>query len=145
MAKEVVWRELVCQGSGCGVTFYICGCCYRGQVYCGDECRKRAELQQHRHSNRKHQDSPEGRLDHRDRQRTYRARLRLGVTDVTSPGGDRSDTIGATWTERVMSTPLGEGFGDRPRLERSQTTIRIVCIVCGRVGVKKIDHEREKR
>ena len=31
MAQEVVWRELCCQGSGCGVMFYICGSCYRGQ------------------------------------------------------------------------------------------------------------------
>ena len=145
MAQEVVWRELCCQGSGCGGMFYICGSCYRRQAYCGDGCRKRAQLQQHRNSNRKHQDSPEGRLDHRDRQRAYRARLRLRVTDVTSPGGDRSGNIGATWTERVMSTPLAEIFGNRPRLGRHRAAIRIVCIVCGRVGVKKIDHEREKR
>ena len=145
MAREVVWRQLFCLGSGCGVMFYICSSCYRGQAYCGDGCRKRAQLQQHRNANRKHQDSSEGRLDHRDRQRAYRARLPLRVTDVTSPGGDRSGTIEATWTERVMSTPLAEGFGDRPRFEQSQTSIRLVCIVCGRVGVKKIDQEREKR
>ena len=35
-------------------------------------------------ANRKHQDSPEGRLDHRDRQRVYRERCRLRrVTDHT--------------------------------------------------------------
>ena len=58
----------------------------RRQAYCGDGCRKRAQLQQHRNANRKHQDSPEGRLDHRDRQRAYRERLRRRVTDATSPG-----------------------------------------------------------
>ena len=145
MAQEVVWRELSCQGSGCGVMFYICGSCYRGQAYCGDGCRDRAQLQQHRNANRKHQDSPEGRLDHRDRQRAYRARLRRRVTDATSPGGDRSGSMKKPLVETGMSTPLAEGFGDRPRLGGHRAAIRIVCIVCGRVGVKKIDHEREKR
>ena len=145
MAQEVVWRKLCCRGSGCGVMFYICGSCYRGQAYCGDGCRKRAQLQQHRNANRKHQDSPEGRLDHRDRQRVYRARLRLRVTDATSPGSGRSGNIGATWTETGMSTPLLEILQDRLRLERLQAAIQPVCILCGRVGVKKIGQEREKR
>ena len=145
MAREAVWRKLLCRGSGCGVMFYICGPCYRRQAYCGDSCRKRAQLQQHRNANRKHQQSREGRLDHRDRQRAYRERCRLRrVTDTTSPGRDRSGNIGATLTERGMSTSLAEGFQDRPRFGRPRTAIRIVCIVCGRVGVKKIDQEREK-
>ena len=89
---------------------------------------------------------PEVQADHCQRQREYRKRCRLRrVTDHTSPGRDRSGTIVSTWTERVMSPPLAEGFGDRPRFGGPQTAIRIVCIVCGRVGVKKIDHEREKR
>ena len=69
MAGEVVWRQLFCRGSGCGAMFTICGSCYRGQIYCGDECRCRMRRNQTRIANRKHQDSPEGRLDHRDRQR----------------------------------------------------------------------------
>ena len=144
MAQEVVFRELCCRGSGCGVMFYICGSCYRGQVYCGDGCRGRMRREQTRRAKRRHQQSREGRLDHRDRQRAYRARLRRRVTDHTSAGSGRSGNIGATWTETVMSTPLAEGFGDRPRFEQSQTAIRIVCIVCGRVGVRKIGQEREK-
>ena len=71
MAQEVVWRELFCRGSGCGVMFYICGSCYRGQVYCGDGCRGRMRRQQTRRAKRRHQQSREGRLDHRDRQRAY--------------------------------------------------------------------------
>ena len=146
MAQEVVFRQLFCRGSGCGVMFYICKSCYRGQAYCGDGCRGRMRREQKRRARRRHQQSREGRLDHRDRQRAYRERCRLGrVTDHTSAGSGRSGNIGATWTERVMSTPLSEGFGDRPRLGGHQTAIRIVCIVCGRVGVKKIDPEREKR
>ena len=146
MAKEVVFRQLFCRGSGCGVMFYICGSCYRGQAYCGDGCRGRMRREQRRRAKRRHQQSREGRLDHRDRQRAYRERCRLGrVTDHTSAGSGRSGNIGATWTETGMSTPLLEMFQDRLRLERLQAAIQPVCIVCGRVGVKKIDPEREKR
>ena len=82
MAREMAWVQLFCRGSGCGVRFYICGSCYRGQVYCGERCRRRMRRQQMRRANRKHQDSPEGRLDHRDRQRVYREKCRLRrVTD----------------------------------------------------------------
>ena len=44
-----------------------------------------------------------------------------------------------------MSTPSAEVVDDRPRFGRLQAAIRPVCIVCGRVGAKKIDPEREKR
>ena len=146
MAREVVWHKLLCRGSGCGVMFYICGSCYRGQVYCGDGCRGRMRREQKRRAKRRHQQSREGRLDHRDRQRAYRERCRLRrVTDHTSAGSGRSGNIGATWTETGMSTSLAEIFHDRPRLERLQAAIQPVCILCGRVGVNKIDPERERR
>ena len=32
MAKEVVLRRLTCRWPGCGLVFYICNSCYRGQV-----------------------------------------------------------------------------------------------------------------
>ena len=145
MAREVVWRQLFCRGSGCGAMFYICGSCYRGQVYCGDECRRRMRRQQMRRANRKHQDSPEGQLDHRDRQRAYRERCRLRrVTDHTSAGRGRSGNIKKPLTETGISTPLAEVAGDRSRFGRLQAAIRPVCIVCGRRGVKKIDQERQE-
>ena len=116
MAQEVVFRQLFCRGSGCGVMFYICGSCYRGQAYCGDGCRGRMRREQKRRARRRHQQSREGRLDHRDRQRAYRERCRLRrVTDHTSADSGRSGNIGATWTETGMSTPLAEKFQDRPR------------------------------
>ena len=145
MAQEVVWRQLFCRGSGCGVMFYICGSCYRGQVYCGDGCRKSAQLQQHRNANRKHQESQEGRLDHRDRQRVYRERCRLRrVTDATSPRRDRSGNIKKPLAQTGIRRSAAEGFQDRPRFGGHRAAIRIVCIVCGRVGVKKTGQEREK-
>ena len=101
---------------------------------------------QMRRANRKHQDSPEGQLDHRDRQRVYRERCRLRrVTDHTSAGRTRSGNIEEPLTETGVRPSVAEGFHDRPRFGRPRTAIRRVCIVCGRVGVKKIGQEREKR
>ena len=132
IAREVVWRQLFCRGSGCGVMFYICGSCYRGQVYCGDKCRRRMRRQQMRRANRKHQDSPEGQLDHRDRQRAYRERCRLRrVTDHTSAGHTRSGNIEEPLTETGIRPSVAGGFHDRPRFGRPRTAIRPVCTCVG--------------
>jgi len=56
--------------------FWICRSCYRGQGYCRRSCRRVQRRRQLRAANRRHQRSPEGRLDHRDRQRAYRRRRR---------------------------------------------------------------------
>ena len=134
MAREMAWVQLFCRGSGCGVMFYICGSCYRGQVYCGERCRRRMRRRQTRRANRKHQDSPEGKLDHRDRQRVYRAKCRLRrVTDHTSARRPRSVNIKEPWTKPRRGPPFGEEFQPRRRLKRPQTAIRAVCIVCGRM------------
>ena len=145
MAREVVLRRLFCRGSGCGAMFYICGSCYRGQVYCRDGCRHRMRREQRRRANRRYQQDPEVRGDHCQRQRDYRERCRLrSVTDHTSAGRNRTGKIGEPWTEKGMSTSLAEIFQDRPRWERLPSAIRPVCILCGRVGMTKISEEREK-
>ena len=134
MAREMAWVQLFCRGSGCGTMFYICGSCYRGQVYCGERCRRRMRRNQMRRANRKHQDSPEGKLDHRDRQRVYRAKCRLRrVTDHTSARRLRSVNIKKPWIKPRRRPRFGEAFQPRRRLKRSQAAIRAVCIVCGRM------------
>ena len=82
---EVVLRQRVCRGSGCHAVFWICAHCDRGQRYCSLACRAEARLQQRRCANCRHQRSPEGRMDHRDRQREYRRRrAQARVTDQGS-------------------------------------------------------------
>ena len=80
-------------GVGCGAVFWICCHCDRGHRYCGDRCRQKTQRQQGRDANRRHQQSREGRLDHRDRQRDYRERCRRRVTDHTSAGALGPDNI----------------------------------------------------
>jgi len=82
---EVALRQRVCYGGGCHAVFWICRHCDRGQRYCSPTCRAQARLQQRRDANCRHQRSPEGRLDHRDRQREYRRRhAQTRVTDQGS-------------------------------------------------------------
>ena len=65
--------------------FWICRSCDRGQQYCSERCRQKSRRQQRREANRRHQQSPEGRMDHRDRQREWRRRRCSRVTDQSSP------------------------------------------------------------
>src|SRR5262249_38407030 len=55
---------------------YVCGCCDRGQVYCGPEHRDAGRRASCRRSNALHQGSPEGREDHQAHSREYRRRLK---------------------------------------------------------------------
>ena len=81
--REELLRRRIWRGAGCGAVFWICCHCDRGHRYCGERCRQKKRRQQRRDANRRHQQSPEGRLDHRDRQRAYRERCRhrARVTD----------------------------------------------------------------
>ena len=106
------------EGRVCGVMFYICSSCYRGQVYCGDECRRRMRRQQMRVANRKHQDSPEGRLDHRDRQRAYRERCSLRrVTDHTSAGRHSVRQYQGTMDKNAKKAALWGGISASAGIE----------------------------
>ena len=108
-------RQRFCRGIGCGRVFWICRHCYRGHKYCSHRCRQRRRTLQKRAARRKHQRSPEGRDDHRDHNRVYRARRRLRrVTDHTSPAPSDSDSIDPTepspsdkWTgKRLRGGPI---------------------------------------
>ena len=131
MAREMAWVQLFCRGSGCGVMFYICHSCYRGQVYCGERCRRRMRRQQVRRANRKHQDSPEGRLDHRDRQRVYRKKCRLRrVTDHTSARRPRSVNIKEPWDKTAKKAALLGGISASAAIEAvsSRHPARLHCV-----------------
>ena len=112
MAQEVVLRQEFCRGLDCGAMFYIYHSCYLGQAYCGDRCRQKKRRQQRRDANRRHQQSQEGRLDHRDRQRDYRQRCRRRVTDHTSTGRARirqhQETINGNGNEHAINGGISQ-------------------------------------
>lgn len=130
MGREVVFRQLVCRWPDCGATFVICRSCYRGQAYCNERCRVKGRRQRRREANRRHQQTCEGRLDHRDRQRAYRqrrrghrvtdtsSRLRLDSASILQPRSQRSEMGSKDRAEEDEYADIG-GVG-------------LVCIVCGR-------------
>ena len=87
---EAVFRQRVCRG--CNAVFCICRSCDRGQRYCSPDCRFLALREQRRRANRRHQHSPEGRLDHRDRQRAYRKRCAQRRWASVDPGVKKTGT-----------------------------------------------------
>ena len=79
----IVLRQRTCRAEGCGALFFICRSCDRGQSYCSQFCGRLQRRQQCRAANRRHQQSPEGRADHRDRQRACCQRQQQArVTDL---------------------------------------------------------------
>lgn len=86
---EVQFHERFCQALDCRALFFICSHCDRGQRYCSSDCRVRARRKQWRAAARRYQQSPEGRLDHRDRQRSYRQRKAVSIRMLAPRPGTR--------------------------------------------------------
>jgi hypothetical protein len=125
MAAEVILRQEVCR---CGRIFYICRSCDRGQRYCSEHCRQKARRQQRREANRRHQQSPEGRLDHRDRQRLYRERLALRQERVTDQGSPASNSSGTMRPDRAEPDQIQQP--SEPALDSGL----MFCVRCGKAG-----------
>jgi hypothetical protein len=124
----------------CYAPFWICRFCDRGQRYCSSRCRASAQQEQQRLANRRHQQSLEGRLDHRDRQRAYRKRCaQRRVTDQSSPALVSASKMqpcdfGSTQiAARVGSSALRVRFRALPAWHaRKLPPPR--CVICGRQG-----------
>jgi len=133
---EVVLLLRVCWRSECRVTFFLCPHCDRGQRYCSVECRNQARLRQRRSANRRHQQSPEGRLDHRDRQRAYRRRRTQA--SVTDQGSLLIIPSSSSECGQVDATPVNVPPKSRdaalPRWPEKRPGVWLCCRVCGRTG-----------
>jgi hypothetical protein len=109
----------------CRSLFAICRRCDRGQAYCGEACRGAGYRRCQRSANRCHQQSDEGRLDHCDRQRAYRARQRARVTDKGSPPCPIEGMV-----PRAAATEPPQEVNDAN--QRFEKAVR--CVRCGRRG-----------
>ncbi len=145
-SQKVLCRQRTCRF--CQRPFAICRTCDRGHGYCGVKCRQIARRQQRRAANRRHQQSTEGRLDHRDRQREYRIRrrsqraagvsgegqrnarpdirrLHVRVTDHSSRPGPACVTVG-------RAPRSARGWLDKPGARRAGDVFFLRCVRCGR-------------
>lgn len=109
--------------------FYLCRYCDRGQQYCSPRCREKSRRLQRREANRRHQQSPEGRADHRDRQREYRERQRARVTDQSSLRSSPCANLTAPPApEAIEAIPEPER---RPSPDTAMPSGWVVCQICG--------------
>jgi hypothetical protein len=123
---QAVFRQRICHLLGCRAVFYLCRHCDRGQRYCSSPCRQQSRRQQCQVANRRHQQSPEGRLDHRDRQCQYRKRL--AETRVTDQG---SAPLAACAS---MAEPRSGTRIEPPPLRPPGDSGWVQCQICGRWG-----------
>lgn len=126
---DIVFRQRFCDADDCGAVFYICRCCDRGHRYCSEDCRQKARRWQCREANHRHQQSADGKADHRDRQQDYRKRLmQARVTDQSSacrwPSEKIAPAIPVQAPEPIPA--IWNGLGTPFRL--------VVCIICRRAG-----------
>jgi hypothetical protein len=130
---NAAFRQCFCQAPKCGVIFFVCPKCDRRQVYCSDACRKSARRIKQREANRRHQQSEEGRLDHRDRQRAYRLRRAArGVTDHTNGSASLYGKISPP-ASRLRSRPFASAK-TRLYAHLALPGKAVVCKFCGRRG-----------
>ena len=133
----VVLRELHCRAPDCRRKFLICSHCYRGQRYCGPPCRARARAQQLRDANARHQRSEPGRLDHNQRQRTYRDHLRGGRAAklVTYQSLNPPDSMSCCGHDATVPVPPSSVAPRAPRPASPRTAPPLRCSICRRPGV----------
>ena len=131
---ELVFRQRTCNRGDCLRVFFLCQHCDRGHRYCSDRCRDEARQEQRRAANRRHQQSEEGRLDHRDHQRQYRRRLKEQQSSSRLPppvGENVAETgsvNGGVTDQGSQTIPLSGNIEPR---EANQP---IRCRLCGRTG-----------
>ena len=136
---EVEFYERFCQAVDCRALFFICSHCDRGQRYCSSDCRVRARREQWRAAARRYQQSPEGRLDHRNRQRSYRQRKATSIPmPAPSPGasvthqGSQGESIGDSFQS---SLPVGIVRSTTQRLAKSLESLGfLLCQFCENQG-----------
>ena len=84
-AHQSSFRMCFCSCAACRKLFFICSHCDRGQRYCSPGCRNLARLKQRREANRRNQQSPAGRFNHRANQQDYRMRCARRVHAQKQP------------------------------------------------------------
>jgi hypothetical protein len=91
--------------SGCAGLFAMCRSCFRGHGYCNDACRVPARATQKRIARALHQQSPEGRADHAERNRELRLRKRAAAS-VMDQGSEKLGSASSVCRPQGSISPM---------------------------------------
>lgn len=116
----------------CGHSFWMCRSCYRGQRYCSEKCRETGYKERRRAARRKNESSPEGRLNHRDRQQEYRDRQKIPHPNPLSSACVPDNTSDS---QKNILNPLQQSQSIAAQRE-AEIIFGITETVCTRCGCK---------
>ena len=77
----------------CGAKFYVCRRCWRGQAYCGEECRILGRHRVHPEAQRRYRQTPQGKKAHRQGEN----RRRHGFSQKNAKKMDDPSSRGLPW------------------------------------------------
>lgn len=97
----------------CHIQVVICSYCDRGQIYCGKECSRIARLQSCQAAEKRYQNTPAGRMKHALRQRRYRERLKIKVTDHSSTAPAQNALLESVKNKAKEVVMMHVGFNQR--------------------------------
>ena len=121
-------QEVTCRW--CGKVFCVCQSCWRGQCYCGKECRRAAKRQAHRKAELRYRRTEKGKKSHREAEK----RRRMGLTKKNKKTMDDTGTLipisSVTIARVTKSCNKRQVFWEKTI---SMRTCR--CHFCGSVGV----------
>ena len=133
-SHELILRQRTCNGAACFAVFFICQHCDRGKRYCSVSCQSEAYRKQRRAANRRHQQSEEGRLDHRDRQRQYRCRCRARnePEPTTGPTTEAATSVTDQPSQTIPFPAKIQLWEAEPQPQPAPT--QLYCRICGRTS-----------
>ena len=94
----ILLKEIQCKR--CGIIFYVCHSCWRGQAYCCEFCRDTAQRESHRKAQDKYRQTEKGKIAHRRQEKERRLRnsqnSQKTVDDDTSTPSQPDDNLQVT-------------------------------------------------
>lgn len=80
--KTLLLKTIQCKW--CSRSFDVCRSCWRGQIYCCDECREAAQMASHRKAQQQYRLTAKGKTAHRQAERRRRLRQHKKTMDDAS-------------------------------------------------------------
>ena len=121
----VLLLEIECRW--CGTRFCICRRCWRGQMYCGEECGKTAKLHAHREAQRRYRRTERGRRAHREAEKRRRVGLSKESKEIVDDTGTTPPVRGLTLHSGRLKACIAQVEKQGCRVGR--------CSVCGSWGI----------